>query len=267
MVPDSQDLPASEFYDAVWSGCASLDAASPAAFHRRRLVVRWALREAPGARRILDVGCGTGELVRELAGRFPGAAIAGADVSERALERSRQATPRGEFFTLDLASSSCLDPYPARLGSFDLVTCCEVLEHLADDVAGLRRLHALLAPDGCLIVTVPGGSRTQFDRAIGHLRHYGTGDLEVRLQHAGLVPRRVTMWGFPFHSAYRTAVRLASALAIPAGSATGAPGIAPGLGRAYRAAGLVLRPAFYFNLSGWGQQVIAIARRPGPRPE
>lgn len=44
----------------------------------------------------------------------------------------------------------------ARLrGRFDVVTCLDVLEHLDDDVAGLRTIASLLAPGGQVVVTVP----------------------------------------------------------------------------------------------------------------
>src|SRR5262249_14251945 len=80
---------AAEFYDAMWRRYAHLDAVSPAAFHRRRLVVELAARASPAPRRILDVGCGQGELLDELAARFPGSRITGADISAEALADSR----------------------------------------------------------------------------------------------------------------------------------------------------------------------------------
>ncbi len=44
---------------------------------------------------------------------------------------------------------------PALRGRFHIVTCLDVLEHLDDDVDGLRTIASLLVPDGQLIVTVP----------------------------------------------------------------------------------------------------------------
>src|SRR5258706_11727383 len=53
---------AKEFYDEVWRKYAHLDAKSPAAVHRRRLVVELARRAKPDAPRVLHVCCGQGEL-------------------------------------------------------------------------------------------------------------------------------------------------------------------------------------------------------------
>jgi SAM-dependent methyltransferase len=260
---------ASEFYDQMWRDWARLDAASPAGFHRRRLVAKWALDAAPRAQRILDVGCGEGGLLRELSRRFPDALLWGADLSEQALEDTRRSAPRTETFLLDLADPDFDVAHAERLQTHDLVTCCEVLEHLDDDVLALTRLGRLLRPGGTLITTVPGGRPTRFDTAIGHRRHYRPGELDAALRRAGLQPERIAAWGFPFHSAYRVAVRAASWLTLPSGSkpdARPAPGIgSTALGWAYRAIGRGLIPLFYLNLPRWGRQLLAVARRPAPR--
>jgi SAM-dependent methyltransferase len=47
------------------------------------------------------------------------------------------------------------DDLPALRGRFHVVTCLDVLEHLDDDVGGLRAIGALLAPGGQLVATVP----------------------------------------------------------------------------------------------------------------
>ena len=97
------------------------------------------------------------------------------------------------------------------------------------------------------------------------IRRHG---LVRRLVAAGLEPRRLSAWGFPFHTVYRSAVRLASRWALPRlDSATGAPGghphsISDALGRAYRAFGWALHPLFYLNLSHLGEQWVVLARKP-----
>src|SRR6185436_13575677 len=146
------------FYDAMWTEYAHLDAVSPAAFHRRRLVVALARQLAPGARRILDAGCGPGDLVRDLAHAFPDAAVAGGDVSPRSLEVCASKTASAELVLLDLAAPDFTEAHAERLGAYDLVICSEVLEHLAADHTGAQRIVSLLAPGGLLIATVPGGT-------------------------------------------------------------------------------------------------------------
>jgi len=255
---------AGAFYDAMWQRYAHLDAASPAAFHRRRLVVDLAARAAPRARHVLDAGCGQGELLAELAARLSAAQIAGADVSARSVADSRAKSPGTDLFVLDLAAADFEAQQRERLGRYDLVVCSEVLEHIADDEAAAARLVRLLAPGGHLVATVPGGAMSRFDVAIGHHRHYDTARLARLLETAGLRVERVLAWGFPFHSLYRTAVRIASRAAeARAGREGDRDSAVPGaLGAAYSLLGRALKPLFYLNADRWGEQLIALASKP-----
>jgi hypothetical protein len=69
-------------------------------------------------------------------------------------------------------------------GRFDLVLCCDVIEHVVDDAGLLKALRAsFLAENGCLIVTVPA-FQTLFsahDVALKHHRRYSLGELEALL--------------------------------------------------------------------------------------
>jgi SAM-dependent methyltransferase len=94
---------------------------------------------------ILDVGCGTGANL-ELLGEYGPAK--GVDVSQEALAFCRA---RG-LTDVRLGEAEKL-PYPDS--SFDLVTGLDVVEHLDDDLAGLREMHRVLRPDGRALVFVP----------------------------------------------------------------------------------------------------------------
>lgn len=255
---------ASEFYNDVWESYGHLDAQSPAAFHRRRLIVAQALDAKPDARRALDVGCGQGVLLNQLAAALPRAAVSGADVSERSLEDTRRRCGDRELFLLDLSTPDFEQQYSAKLGHYDLVVCSEVIEHLPDERA-VGSLFSLLEPGGVAIVTVPGGKMSRFDELIGHQRHYRPGRLRELLASHGFAVDHVLAWGFPFHSLYRTAVRIASRATMPGAGEPEAPkkdGMSGVLGRAYSLFGRGLKPLFYLNASRWGEQLIAVARRP-----
>lgn len=255
---------AGDFYDEVWDKYGHLDAVSPAAFHRRRVVTNLARQAAPRAGRILDIGCGRGELLCELARGRPGAALVGADVSERSLELSRRDNPSYEFLILDLERTDFRDAYAAQLETFDLITCCEVIEHIDDDRAAIDNLVALLAKGGHVIVTVPGGKMSRFDEIIGHRRHYRQRGLGALLDGAGLNVSAVQAWGFPFHNLYRTAVRVAARATMTRESTPSKKSgrISKVLGGAYGWFGRALKPLFYLNASRWGEQLIAVARKP-----
>lgn len=77
---------------------------------------------------------------------------------------------------------------PGLLGRFDIVTCLDVLEHLDDDIDGLRTIGALLVPGGQAVVTVPayawlwGGE----DEISAHRRRYTRAALLAASRAAGL---------------------------------------------------------------------------------
>jgi 2-polyprenyl-3-methyl-5-hydroxy-6-metoxy-1,4-benzoquinol methylase len=258
---------AQEFYDDVWRNYGHLDAVSPASFHRRRLIVRLVSEVAPRAQAVLDVGCGQGELVADLARALPHSRIYGADLSEQSLSDTRRKHPRAELIALDLLDPEFENRHAGLLARFDVVVCSEVIEHVADDSLAVRRLCSLLAAGGHLVVSVPGGKMSHYDMAIGHQRHYSSRNLSELLARSRLEVLRVMAWGFPFHNAYRIAVRLASKLALARqGSRAGAErngggAIAPALATAYSLFGIAMKPLFFLNASRFGEQIIALARK------
>ena len=92
--------------------------------------------------RVLDVGCGGGILSEALAER--GASVLGIDLAESALQAAA-AHRAGQAVEYRLESSR---ETAARGEVFDVVTCMEMLEHVADPAAVLRDIHALLKPGG-----------------------------------------------------------------------------------------------------------------------
>jgi hypothetical protein len=80
------------------------------------------------------------------------------------------------------------------------------MEHVDDPVTLIRNARALLAPGCHLVVTVPGGPRSAFDRHIGHVQHFTAAKLRQVLTDAGYEVQRVLRAGFPFHNLYKLAV-------------------------------------------------------------
>lgn len=265
MTSDTTDDGASAFYDDMWKSYGHLDAANPASFHRRRLAVQLARKAAPRARRLLDAGCGQGELLADLTRAFPGSVVEGADLSEQSLRDTARRSPGHELFLLDLVAPDFRRTHEQRFGRFDLVVCSEVLEHIPDDALAARNLMELLAPGAVALITVPGGKMSRFDELIGHQRHYSRDDLVRLLEGAGFQVDRAIAWGFPFHNLYRTAVRVASRATMAGEPKRGAReegGLSRVLGKAYALFGRSLKPLFYLNAARWGEQTIAVARRP-----
>lgn len=102
-----------------------------------------------GATRVLEVGCGEGELALRLA--RAGKQVVASDISGGMIQLAR-ARAREENLAVDFRVADVLTVDPER-ESFDLVVCCEVLEHLMEPEAALARLSKIAAP--YLLVSVP----------------------------------------------------------------------------------------------------------------
>jgi ubiquinone/menaquinone biosynthesis C-methylase UbiE len=124
-----------------------------AAMRRQALVP---LREAllrVGTRRacLLDLGCGTGEFLREVKRNHPRLAVAGLDLSAPYLAVARRRLAKWSRVSLIAAAAEAM-PFPAA--SFDVVSCVYLLHELP---AGVRRAVAgeisrVLKPGGTLIL-------------------------------------------------------------------------------------------------------------------
>ena len=140
---------------------------------------------------VLDVGCGQGTLLSELASLNPKARCHGADFSPAGLEMARRRMPGMTFFQLDLEKG--------RLDQrFDLVVCTDVVEHIADDTAAFQHLAEMTG--GHLIISTMQGRMRAFETSVGHYRNYRYGEVQAKLEAAGLEVVRVVQWGFPFFS-------------------------------------------------------------------
>ncbi|MGZ6144002.1 MAG: methyltransferase domain-containing protein [Myxococcales bacterium] len=92
--------------------------------------------------RILDVGCGTGEITARLAELYPQAALTGIDLEESHLERARQRVPGARFEKADALAL----PYEAQ--SYDLAVCRHLTQAVPDASKLLKEIHRVLQPGG-----------------------------------------------------------------------------------------------------------------------
>ena len=140
--------------------------------------------------RILDVGCGTGANLLMLS-KYGDAE--GVDVSEDALAFCRE---RG----LKNVKLGAAEKLPYEDGTFDLVTALDVVEHLDDDLGGLREMRRVLRPGGRVLLFVPTfmflwGLQ---DDVSNHRRRYRLPELRRVLEQAGFEIERTTYANITF---------------------------------------------------------------------
>lgn len=138
---------------------------------------------------LLDVGCGTGANL-EMLSAFGDAE--GVDVSDDALEFCRR---KGLTVQKGLA-----EKLPYEAGTFDVTTALDVVEHLDDDIAGLKEMYRVTKSGGYSLIFVPAFMwlwGVQDD--ISHHRiRYTKKEIVDRLNQAGYEVERATYANFTF---------------------------------------------------------------------
>ena len=251
---------AQDDWDQHWRNYSETAEQNPAQRYRRQIVGDLLRRSGcAGAARILDIGSGQGDLALDLHQAFEQAEIAGVELSAAGVAEAAAKIPSARFLQRDL-----LDPNAdaGALASWaQYAVCAEVLEHLDDPALFLKHAARYLAPGCTLVVTVPGGPQSEFDRHIGHRQHFTPGMLRALLEASGFTVEIATTAGFPFFNLYRMAVILRGKRLIT-DVRSGSTAASSGLARVVMGA---FRPLFAMNILGssLGWQTIATARWPG----
>ncbi len=248
------NAPTVDDWESHWAEYADSASDNPAQQYRRALITGRVEREGL-PKRVLDIGSGQGDLLAALRPRWPDAELAGLELSAEGIRRALEKVPTAHFFQVDLLSDA--DP-PTPLEDWaDVAVCSEVLEHVDDPVRLLTSAVRCLAPGGLLVVTVPGGPRTAFDRFIGHRQHFRPAMLGNVLRDAGLEVERVCGSGFPFFVLYKLVVLLRGKALVRDASSSAAPSRVASV--VMGAFAVVLVPRLNSTRFGW--QLVATGRK------
>ncbi len=193
-------------------------AARAAAYERARPEI---LQHVPQtARRVLDLGCATGTTGAALKQRQE-VEVVGVELER---EYAREAAARlDHVITGDVETAT-------PEGRFDALIAADILEHLRDPWAALRRYAQQLEPDATVVVSLPNvahwstyahlarGSWPRKDEGIfdaTHLRWFTLRDARELLIQAGIVPHAVVRRGWVAHRGSRLDVLAPPLLKVP----------------------------------------------------
>lgn len=166
----------------------------------------------PGARRVLDAGCGPNPLAAIALGRS-GHEVVAVDIGLGTARLARSTSAAEGVAVLPVVAD--VEALPFRRSAFDALVCDDTIEHLPDDRRGASELARVLTPAGVAVVATPNRhsaevlARKVSDRVRGrfrprrayfvvdsHLREYTPGELQRVLSPALRVERRVPV-GWP----------------------------------------------------------------------
>src|SRR6266850_4823914 len=135
--------------------------------------------------RVLEIGAGIGNLTRVLIPRVK--CYVAADLDQEHMARLMTRFQHRHNLHVHRCDLSNAADFADMAESMDTVVCLNVLEHIEDDMQGLRNIHSALRRDGRAIVLVPHGQEIfgTLDTALGHYRRYSHDELKEKMERAG----------------------------------------------------------------------------------
>lgn len=148
---------------------------------RNRLIAHFLSRSFPEAKSFLEIGCGTGYVLSELAARFPGLQLSGGEYFAAGLPFAAARVPGASLYQMDARHIPFVD-------EFDVIGAFDVLEHIREDNDALKSITRALRPGGGIILTVPQHRWlwSPTDKYACHQRRYTRKELLKKIMTAGL---------------------------------------------------------------------------------
>lgn len=233
-----------------WEDFAKIAAINPANQYRNHFI----LKQIPaGFLHVLDIGCGQGILIRELIPHRTEAVFYGIDISEKSISIANKQQINANFIQLNMLLLP--EPLPAFLdNNIDVAICSEVLEHIDDPLLFLQNIKPFLKKDASLIITVPGGLRTAYDKYLGHRKHYSKKSLTDLLHRADYHIEKIWAAGFPFFNLYKMLIFMRGHKMIRDAKINNISFLQKSLSRLFSF-------LFRFNLPHFGWQLVAVVKK------
>ena len=124
-----------------------------------------------GAQRYLDIGCGFGGCL--VAFGRQGMEVCGIEIDPQRIEFAKincqDVQIPANIFPLSILGDDIED----KLGTFDILTCMDVIEHVLDVPKALQNMACLLRPGGVLVLEIPNKDSLFFVASDGHFNLFG----------------------------------------------------------------------------------------------
>ena len=117
---------------------------------------------------VLEIGCSSGFLVRQISERLKDSVVIGSDIVHKPLDQLASSCPDLPLFRFDLVKC----PFPDS--SIDAVIMLNVLEHIENDRLAMRQVYRILKPGGIVVIEAPAGPHLYdfYDKSLMHFRRY-----------------------------------------------------------------------------------------------
>jgi len=161
---------------------------------------------------LLEVGCSSGFLLRELHARLPDATTIGSDFLKEPLDHLATVVADIPLMQFDLVRC------PLPTACVDAVILLNVLEHIDNDREAMRQVVRILKPGGIAIIEVPAGPHLYdvYDEYLQHYRRYSSASLASLMSTVGLEVLRQSHLGCSVYPAFAIVKRRNRRAADPA---------------------------------------------------
>lgn len=150
-------------------------------FKSRNRLITWAFKRFfPKAATFLEIGCGTGFVLKAIQASTPQLKVSGSELFSDGLIFAKKRVPHSTLYQMNATKI----PFHAE---FDVIGSFDVLEHITHDRKVLKEFHAALKNSGGIILTVPQHPSlwSKFDTKSHHVRRYTRKELIEKISSAG----------------------------------------------------------------------------------
>jgi len=177
-------------YDDWWSRYTKVNHLDPGTRWRKELIVPYLAKQS--IKTIVDLGCGSGELLQYLHDRYPDKRLSGVDVSKKALDILAQRRLAKKLYRVDLEKARSIS------GKYDAIVCSEVIEHL-ENWKNVFTIISRISKKGTIVVlTTQSGRIYPHNKKMGHLKHFTIDEITEELTKEGFQIVQANYSGWPF---------------------------------------------------------------------